>query len=249
MSSYKLHGKIDENLLLLPPQGLETPSSKFCKLSKALYRLRQVPKQWYKEFSSKLIKFGFTQSKTNHCLFTMKSSEDYMVDNILITGTNQRGIEQLKTFLDNEFTIKDLGEIGYFLGIELEQTSEGIFISQQKYINDIMLETNMWDAKSCTTPFPTSCKLQQNKGTHLAQPDQCRRLIYLTVSKPNITYGVHQLNQYMSNPTDKHLKVALRMMKYLKGIRHLKLKFIGSKSPKPSAYCAQIREIAYILED
>lgn len=127
------------------------------------------PKQWYKKFSSKLTNFAFIQSDVDHCLFTMSNESEYLtlvvyVDGVLIWGTTQNRIEQLKKFLHEEFTIKDLGEADYFLEIELEQSTKGTFMSQQKYNNDILLETNLCDSKLCPTPFPTRSKLHKDKG-------------------------------------------------------------------------------------
>lgn len=159
-----LHGFVDEELYLQPPQGLEIPNGMVCKLSKALYGLKQAFRQWYKEFSSKLVSYGFKQSKFDHCLF-LKSNADHFivlvvyVDDILVTGTNQNEIRQVKEFLHREFTIKDLGQADYFLGIGLVHSSQGIFISQHKYISNILQDTHLLDAKPAPTPFPVGCKL------------------------------------------------------------------------------------------
>lgn len=146
------------------------------------------------------------------------------VDDVSIIGTDQIKIEQLKRFLHMNSLLKIYERLITSWG-ELEQTKDGIFVSQQRYITDILQESNMCDAKACPTLFLVGCKLQKNEGTLLTRPEQYRRLVgrllYLIVLRDDITFVVQQLSQFMSAHTDKHLKVAPRMLKYLKGTKRI----------------------------
>lgn len=154
-------------------------------------------------------------------------------------GNNSNMIQAVKEFIDREFTIKDLGEADFFLGIQLVHTNGGIWISQQIYITDILQEASMLGAKLVDTLLPTGCKLTQLGGTTLSNPSKYRRLvgrlIYLTVTRPDIMFAVQQLSQFMATPTDQHWKLGLRVLKYLQGTKHLQLVFKPSREPKLTA--------------
>lgn len=143
------------------------------------------------------------------------------VDDILLTGKNLKDISDVKAFLNSEFSIKDLGEADFFLGIQIHQSEKVIDISQHKYIQGILLECNLMNAKSYDTSFPTAYKISKTDGVPLSNPSKYRRLIgqllYLTVTRPDITFAIQQLSQFMSQPTGQHWKLGLRVFKYLKG--------------------------------
>lgn len=163
------------------------------------------------------------------------------VDDILVTGNYEEKIFEVKQFLHKEFTIKDLGQANFFLRVEFHHTNKGIFVSQEKYILDTLSETNMLEAHSCPTPYSIGCKLKKDDGVSLDNPGRYRRLvgrlIYLTVTRPDITYAVQQLSQFMVFPTDKCWKIVLRVLKYLKGTRFMQLKFDRAPITKLQAYC------------
>lgn len=171
-----LHGSIDEGIYLLPPQGSDAPKGHICKLNKSMYGLKQASRQWYKELSTSLIQFGFEQSSYDHCLFMIKTDTLFValiiyVDDILLTGTDVIKIQEIKNFLHNKFTIKDMGEAEFFLGIEIHHDQNGISISQRKYILDILQEPNFMDTKACATPLPSGWKLHSKDGQPLEKPE------------------------------------------------------------------------------
>lgn len=107
-----------------------------CKLHKSIYGLKQASWQWYSKFSTSPIQFGFVQSKSGYSLFTKGSGSSFVallvnVDDIIITGLSTHAISSLKTFLHTQFKLKDLGNLKYFLGIEIARTNKGIFLSQR----------------------------------------------------------------------------------------------------------------------
>ena len=126
-----LHAFITEELYMQPPEGYDKAKlGKVCKLLRSLYGLKQASRQWNKEFTTKLIKYGFVQSPNDHCPFTKHTSYSLTalmvyVDDVLLTGTHETDIIAVKQFLRAEFTIKDLGYAKYYLGNEISRSSIG----------------------------------------------------------------------------------------------------------------------------
>ncbi|KAK3028106.1 hypothetical protein RJ639_039800 [Escallonia herrerae] len=137
-------------------------------------------------------------------------------------GDDCTGITSLKEFLQTKFHTKDLlGQLKYFLGIEVTRSKKGIFLSQRKYVLDLLVETGKAGAKSCNTPMNPSVHLTKDDGDCLDDPDKYRRLIgklnYLTVTRPDIAYAVSTVSQFMSEPTVKHWAALEQILCYLKG--------------------------------
>lgn len=139
------------------------------------------------------------------------------VDDIIITGTNSNAIQNLKLSLEKEFSIKDLGRLQYFLGIEVSRSNTGIFICQRKYTLDILRDMGMSGARIATFPMEQQLRLTPTDGEPLSDPTQYRRLIgrllYLTVTRPDIQYAVNTLSQFMQSPRTSHLDVATRILR------------------------------------
>ncbi|KAK4385506.1 Retrovirus-related Pol polyprotein from transposon RE1 [Sesamum angolense] len=130
-----LHGQLDEEVYMTPPEGYEKAHPGLvCKLKKSLYGLKQASRQWNIELTSKLEAYGFKQSPHDHCLFTMRSNSCFLalivyVDDVLLTGTSIDALVAVKTYLDDLFTIKDLRHAKYFLGLELARSSHGTYVT------------------------------------------------------------------------------------------------------------------------
>ena len=132
-----LHGDLKEEVYMKVPEGMDNPDKLVCRLKKSLYGLKQASRQWHEKLAQSLHALGFSKSQHDHSLFIKKSGEDICiaavyVDDIIVTGTNLSDIEELKSHLHHQFSIKDLGKLNYFLGIEVGYTSEGILLSQNK---------------------------------------------------------------------------------------------------------------------
>lgn len=131
-----------------------------CKLYKSLYGLKQSPRAWYHRLSLYLQKLGFSISKDDTYLFIRHSSEGitYLlvyVDDIIFTGSTLTGLQSVISNLEHEFALKDLGQLSFFLGIEATWNSTGIFLSQRRYIEDLLSRANMQGAKPVSTPLTT----------------------------------------------------------------------------------------------
>ena len=141
------------------------------------------------------------------------------VDDIVVTGNNVKDILALKQFLHSHFRIKDLGNLTYFLGIKVSRSKKGISISQRKYALEILKDCGFLGAKPVSFPMEQNIKLS-DLGELLKDPSQYRqlvgRLIYLTITRPDIPYSVHMLSRFMHAPRKPHMEATLRVLRYLK---------------------------------
>ncbi|CAM8878685.1 unnamed protein product [Rhodiola kirilowii] len=223
-----LYGDLHEEVYMLTPPGFYTKEKQeglVCRLQRSIYGLKQASRQWFSRFSDSLTQFGFIQSIEDYSLFTLKKNGEFIillvyVDDVVITGTCSTLIQEIKAFIHKEFRIKDLGNLKYFLGIEVARSKEGIFINQRKYVLDILEDYNYTDSKPVKTPLETKHELSLSTASALLDPTIYRKLvgklIYLTVTRPDLAFSVHILSQFMANPTEDHLRAAHRLLRYIK---------------------------------
>ncbi|CAM8883046.1 unnamed protein product [Rhodiola kirilowii] len=156
-------------------------------------------------------------------------------------GTSTSMIQHVKEFIHAAFKIKDLGELKYFLGIEVARSKSGLFLNQRKYALDLIKEARLLGCKPSTIPIDTKHQLALSKATPLADPTGYRRLvaqlIYLTVTRPDLAYAVHILSQFMIAPTEDHLQAAHKVLCYLKGSPAQGLFYSAQTSLQVAAYC------------
>jgi hypothetical protein len=149
-----LHGDLQEEVYMEIPPGFNSHKTegKVCKLIKSLYGLKQSPRAWFGRFSKEVCSLGYRQSNADHTLFFKHYSNKITilavyVDDIVITGNDEGEMKYLKETLAKTFEVKDLGYLHYFLGIEVAYSVQGIYLSQRKYILDLLAETGMLDCK------------------------------------------------------------------------------------------------------
>ncbi|KAK2418425.1 putative mitochondrial protein [Trifolium repens] len=225
-----LHGDLEEEIYMEQPPGFvaQGECNLVCKLRKSLYGLKQSPRAWFGRFSKVLQQFGMVRCEADHSVFTKCSSSNkyiYLVvyvDDIVITGDDNEGINSLKQHLFQNFQTKDLGPLRYFLGIEVAQSKSGIAISQRKYALDILEETGLTDCKPVDTPMDPNVKLLPNQGEPYSDPGRYRRLVgklnYLTMTRPDISFPVSVVSQFLNSPCDNHWNAVIRILKYIKGL-------------------------------
>ncbi|RVX10421.1 Retrovirus-related Pol polyprotein from transposon TNT 1-94 [Vitis vinifera] len=223
-----LNGELEEEVYMKIPPSMETPenSGKVCKLRKSLYGLKQSPRAWFDRLTRVVKKHGFIQCQADHTLFMKHSKEGEMtlfivyVDDIIITRDDEEGIGNLKKLLAREFEIKDLGQLRYFLGMEVGRTKEGILVTQRKHVLDLLQETGMLGCKPVDMPMDPIGKIDKDNDSHPTDKDRYQRLVgkltYLTHTRPDIGFAVSMVSRYMNNPTERHMKAVYRILQYLK---------------------------------
>ncbi|KAK6151891.1 hypothetical protein DH2020_014526 [Rehmannia glutinosa] len=216
-----------------------------CKLSKSLYGLKQASRAWSSKFGSVLQSLGFFMSKADSSIFYRHYNGVSIfilayVDDIIITGNHESDIQIIIQQLREYFSLKDMGCLNYFLGIQFIYSSSGIFLSQRKYIQDLLAKAGMKDAKGLTTPMVNSPPLSRYDGQPFVDVSLYRSIVgglhYVTVTRPEISYSVNKVSQFMQAPSDKHWKALKRILRYLAGTLHLGLQFTPSNSLSLTAY-------------
>ncbi|KAJ0470227.1 putative RNA-directed DNA polymerase [Helianthus annuus] len=224
-----LHGSITEDVYMKLPQGYYSKNeTKVCKLVKSLYGLKQAPRKWNERLTDVLLKFGFIQSKCDHSLFILNKKGVIVfllvyVDDIVLTGNSVIEIENIKQVLNDTFKIKDLGVLKYFLGIEVLYDKNEICFSQRKYCLELLSEFGYLGCKPVSTPIEQSylvtSKVEKNQEllkNVTGFQKLIGKLIYLSLTRPDISYTVQFLSQFMHSPKEVHLTLALRLLRYLK---------------------------------
>jgi hypothetical protein len=240
-----LNGELREEVYMQPPPGYSVPSGMVCRLRRSLYGLKQAPRAWFQRFSSIITDVGFTPSDHDPALFVHTSSRGrtlllLYVDDMLITGDDSHFIDLVKKRLSDKLLMSDLGPLRYFLGIEVISTSAGIFLSQEKYMQDILSRAALTDHRIVDTPMELGVHLCPTDGEPLADPTRYRHLVgslvYLGITRPDISHSVHILSQFVSAPTQVHYAHLLRVLRYLRGTPSRHLFFPRTSSLQLQAY-------------
>ncbi|KAK9062637.1 hypothetical protein SSX86_019825 [Deinandra increscens subsp. villosa] len=230
-----LHGTLSEEVFMEQPPGFidQNFPHHVCRLNKAIYGLKEAPRAWFQRLSAFLLANGFVCSRANPSLFIFKCDTCIIyllvyVDDLILTGNHEQTVRSFITRLHSEFAIKDLGDLNYFLGLEVTNVSDGLFLSQTKYAKEILLKAKMFDAKPMPTPLSPNATLV-NEGEPYPDPTFYRSIIgalqYLTITRPDISYSVNQLSQFLKTPTQDHFSHVKRLLRYIKGTIHYGLTF------------------------
>ncbi|KAM1633178.1 hypothetical protein ACFXTN_010277 [Malus domestica] len=151
------------------------------------------------------------------------------VDDIIITGSAISVIPGLISALAAEFDIKDLGTLHYFLGVQITTNTEGLFLSQHRYVTDLLTKTKMHQSKSCATPCLPSHRILKDDGIPFDNPQLYRSIVgalqYLTFTRPDIAFSVHQVAQFMQCPMESHYLAVKRILRYLNGTQQYGLQY------------------------
>ncbi|MCH82973.1 copia-type pol polyprotein [Trifolium medium] len=229
-----LNGYIQEEVYVDQPPGFtnfEFPNHVY-KLKKALYGLKQAPRAWYDRLSKFLLENNFERGKVDTTLFIKKSKHDILlvqiyVDDIIFGATNESLCKDFSNIMQSEFEMSMMGELRYFLGLQIHQSKEGIFINQSKYCKELLKKFGMQNAKEISTPMSTSCYLDKDEGGKSVDESKYRgmigSLLYLTASRPDIMFSVCMCARFQANPKESHLSAVKRIMRYLIGTQKMGL--------------------------
>nr|GEV20570.1 hypothetical protein [Tanacetum cinerariifolium] len=258
-----LNGPLKEEVYVAQPDGFVDPDhpEKVYQLRKALYGLKQAPRAWYDELSKFLISKGFTKGTIDPTLFTIRYGEDILlvqiyVDDIIFGSTNPKYTKRFEKLMHSRFDMSLMGEMKFFLGLQIHQSPRGIFINQAKYALEILRKCGMDKGQSIGTPMAMKPKLDANlSGNPIDQTDylsKIRSLMYLTSSRPDIVQAVCFCARYQSRPIEKHLKEVKRIFRYLKGTVNMGLwylkgdKLVSGMSKKHNCIAMSSAEAQYV---
>ena len=211
-----LHNELQEEVYVEQPPGYVDAGHPdyVCRLRKALYGLKQAPRAWHERIADYLMHIGFHISHADHSLYVCKSDVGIVlitiyVDDLIIVGDSETKIENVKGLLKEEFEMKDLGELRYFLGIEVIRTADGIWLSQRQYALDMLSKYGMADCKPISMPLDVNVKLSTHAGDALENVTMYRKivgsLIYLMITRLDLSYTVGLESQFMQAPKKPHL--------------------------------------------
>jgi hypothetical protein len=197
--------------------------------------------------AQKLKQLGFKPSQADTSLFIFRNSGLIMymlvyVDDIIIMSLRPSATDKLISELTEDFGVKDLGKLHYFLGIEAQPHNNGIILSQQRYAQDLLARAKMTNCRAISTPMSSSGKLARDQGTPLSGEGQYQYrsivggLQYLTLTRLDLSFAVNCVCQYMQSPTDTHWTTVKRILRYVKGTMRFSLNFQKSHSDTLSAF-------------
>ncbi|GKB05141.1 putative ribonuclease H-like domain-containing protein [Tanacetum coccineum] len=223
-----LYGKIDEEVYVSQPPGFLDPKypEKVYKVVKALYGLHQAPRAWYATLSTFLLKNGYRRGTIDKTLFLKKDKHDIIlvqvyVDDIIFGSTKKSWCDEFEALMKSRFQMSSMGELTFFLGLQVKQKPNGIFISQDKYVAEILKKFDFASVKTASTPIETQKPLVKDEeasdvDVHLYR-SMIGSLMYVTASRPDIMFVVCACSRFQVTPKTSHLSAVKRIFRYLKG--------------------------------
>ncbi|PKA49890.1 Retrovirus-related Pol polyprotein from transposon TNT 1-94 [Apostasia shenzhenica] len=242
-----LNGFINEEVYVEQPPGFIDSyfSDHVFKLKKALYGLKQAHRAWYERLSKFLVDNGFIKGQVDTTLFTRRYDENFIVvqiyvDDIIFGATNEILCEEFSKCMSKEFEMSMMGELNFFLGLQIKQLSEGIFICQSKYTRELLKKFGMDKSKQIGTPMSSSTKLDKDEKGKTVDEKLYRgmigSLLYLTASRPDIVFSVCMCARFQSSPKESHLTAVKRIFRYLVGTHSLGLWYPKGSTPNLIGY-------------
>jgi hypothetical protein len=234
-----LHGDLSEDIYIEQPLGYQQGSSgSVYKLKKALYGLRQAPRAWYSKIENYFCSEKFEKCPSEHTLFVKKGdSNDILivsiyVDDLIYTSNNAVMMIEFKESMKKRFAMTDLGKMRYFLGIEVSQSNQGIFIHQMKYATELL--SKFWNCNSVCSPIVPGCKLIRNETGKATDTKSYKQMVgslmYLLATRPDLAFSVCLVARFMERPTEMHVAAIKRIMRYLKGTSSMGILYKKSDS-------------------
>ncbi|GJU41601.1 putative ribonuclease H-like domain-containing protein [Tanacetum coccineum] len=223
-----LYGTIEEEVYVTQPPGFKDPDhpDKVYKVVKALYGLHQAPRAWYETLANYLLSNGFKRGKIDQTLFIKKKKGDILlvqvyVDDIIFGSTNKELYTGFEKLMKDKFQMSSMVELTFFLGLQVQQKEDGIFISQVKYVAEILKKFNYSDVKSASTPVYLEKPLVKDGDAddvdvHLYR-SMIGSLMYLTASRPDIMFAIYVCARFQVTLKISHLLAVKRIFRYLKG--------------------------------
>ncbi|GJV60337.1 retrotransposon protein, putative, ty1-copia subclass [Tanacetum coccineum] len=242
-----LNGRLDEDIYMEQPEGYVNPKypNRVCKLQRSIYGLKQASRQWNKRFDEEIKKFGFTQNRDEPCVYRKASGSNVVflilyVDDILIMGNNIPRLKEVKDYLGKCFSMKDLGEAAYILGIKIyrDRSKRLIGLSQSAYIDKILKKFNMHNSKKGYLPMEVKHELSNEMCA--STPEEVaymKKVPYASAvgsimyavrcTRPDVAFAQNLASRYQQNPGKLHWVAVKHILKYLRNTRDMFLVYGG----------------------
>ncbi|GJQ91767.1 retrovirus-related pol polyprotein from transposon TNT 1-94 [Tanacetum coccineum] len=242
-----LNGELKEEVYVHQPEGFVDPEHPHhvYRLKKALYGLKQAPRAWYDTLSKFLLAQGFSKGVVDPTLFIRKIGKHTLhvqiyVDDIIFASTDPKDCDRFSNEMSSKFQMSMMGQISFFLGLQISQNPRGIFINQSKYANEILKKFDLHKSDPVDTPMVERTKLDEDlSGTPVDQTkyrSMIGSLMYLTASRPDLVFAVCMCARYQSRPTKKHLEAVKRVFRYLQGTINMGLWYPKDTAMALTAY-------------
>eukprot|EP00253_Pinus_taeda_P007975 PITA_07975 len=253
VKGYKQQYGKDYEETFAPVARMETPlgyekkgqEHKVCRLKKALYGLKQAPRAWYSRIDSYLLENEFAKCEGEPTIYIKENDGKILivvlyVDDVIFTGNDVYLIQNFKSVMKEEFEMTNMGLLRYFLGIEVDQNENGIFISQEKYVNEVFGRFNMQEYKAAITPTVMGLKLSKEDSNKDFDPSLYKSIVgslmYLAATRPDIMFAVSLISGFMERPKEAHWQAAKRIMRYVKGTKRFGILYTSSESSNLFGY-------------
>ncbi|GJR47703.1 putative ribonuclease H-like domain-containing protein [Tanacetum coccineum] len=222
VKSVFLYGRIDEEVYVTQPKGFVDPQhpKKVYKVVKALYGLHQAPRAWYATLSTFLLKHGYRRGTIDKTLFLKKHKRDIIlvqvyVDDIIFGSTKKAWCDEFEALMKGEFEMSAMGELTFFLGLQVQQRPDGIFINQDKYVQEILKKFDLECVRTATTPYEAPKPKSKNEpdspvNVHLYR-SMIGSLMYLTASRPDIMFAISAYSRNQVTPTTSNLEAVKKI--------------------------------------
>ena len=223
-----LNGFLNEEVFVEQPKGFQDPHfpGHVLRLKKALYGLRQAPRAWYDRLITYLLDHGFKRGQADRTLFIKRDEKSLFmaqvyVDDIVFGSIIDHLAREFSEEMKREFEISMVGELNYFLRLQVKKREDGIFISQEKYAKNLVKRFGLDSKKHTSTPMSSSAKLSCDAAREEVDPTFYRSMIssllYLTASKPDIAFNVGVCAQFQAAPKESHLIAVKQIIRYING--------------------------------
>jgi hypothetical protein len=208
------------------PPGFESEKypHRVYRLKRALYGLKQAPRAWYGRLRGFLVSRGFVMGTVDRTLFLLKHGNDLLivkiyVDDIVFGGSSHNLVAKFADEMSREFKMSMMGELQYFLGLQIKQVKDRTFVHQTKYTNDMLRKFQMQDVKPMLTPMGSTATLDADEDGKLVDQREYSSMIgallYLTATRPDIQFSVCLCAHFQASPRTSHRQAVKRIFRYL----------------------------------
>lgn len=243
-----LNGELTNEIYVEQPQGfvIEGAEDKVYRLKKALYGLKQASRAWYSQIDAYFIEHGFERSKSESTLYVKTQGTSTLivalyVDDLLFCGDDEKMIHDFKIEMMKRYEMSDMGLLHHFLGMEIYQENDGVFICQRKYANNILKKFGMGDCNPTLIPLVVNEKMKKEDGEKKIDASIYRSmvgsLLYLCATRPDIMFASSMLSRFMNSPSQIHLGAAKRVLRYIKGTTNFGIKYVKGAQINLQGYC------------